>query len=130
VNIPKDLLYTNSDEWIKVEGRIATCGISDYAQEQLSDIVYVEIIVSVGDLIDKKAIGATIESVKAAADVNIPVTGKVIEVNENLSKSPELVNNDPYGEAWMIKVELDNQAQVNQLMDAQTYEKYCQERSH
>lgn len=130
MNIPKNLKYTTSDEWIKVEGNIATLGITDYAQEQLSDVVYVEILVGVGDLVTKKTVGATIESVKAAADVNIPISGKVLEINEDLSKTPELVNNDPFDKAWMIKLEISNPAELNEFMDADSYEKFCAGRGH
>jgi glycine cleavage system H protein len=130
MNAPKGLHYTSTDEWVKVEGKIATVGITDYAQDQLSDIVFVEILVSPGDNISKGGEVASIESVKAAADVNCPVNGKVLEVNEKLSSSPELVNTDPYGTAWMIKVELSDPSELNQLMDASAYEKNCSERSH
>lgn len=130
MNIPSDLKYANTDEWVKVEGKVATIGITDFAQDQLSDIVFVEINVTVGDTVKKNDIGATLESVKAAADVNLPVSGKVKEINESLSDSPELVNSDPFGKAWMIKIELDNPGELDSLMDAAAYEKYCKERSH
>ncbi len=130
MKIEQGLKYTTSDEWVKVEGNTATVGVSDYAQEQLSDIVFVEVIVAVGDDVEKNTACATLESVKAAADVNMPVSGKVVAVNEELSKTPELVNSDPYGAAWMLKVELSNAAELDKLMDAAAYEKYCAERSH
>ena len=130
MNIPSDLKYANTDEWVKVDGKVATIGITDFAQDQLSDIVFVEINVTVGDTVKKNDIGATLESVKAAADVNLPVSGKVKEINESLSDSPELVNSDPFGKAWMIKIELDNPGELDSLMDAAAYEKYCKERSH
>jgi glycine cleavage system H protein len=130
VNIPADLKFSNSDEWIKVEGSVATIGVSDYAQEQLSDIVFVEITVAVGDSVAKNANIATIESVKAAADVNLPIAGKVVAINEDLAQTPEVVNSDPYGKAWMIKVELKSPADLNNLMDAAAYQKFCEERSH
>jgi glycine cleavage system H protein len=113
-----------------MDGNIATVGISDYAQSQLSDVVYVEIIAGVGEKVKKNSTVATIESVKAAADVNSPVSGKVIAANEALPQSPELVNNAPFGEAWMLKIEVENPADLDSLMDATGYEKYCEERSH
>ncbi len=130
MNIPKELKFEKTDEWLKLEGKTATIGISDYAQEQLSDIVYVDITLSVGDKVKKGAIVATIESVKAAADVNMPVTGTVLEVNTALSDTPEKVNSDPYGAAWMVKVDLDDPQEVSSLMDGAAYEKYCAERAH
>ncbi len=130
MNIPNDLKYTKSDEWIKVDGNTGTIGITDYAQNQLSDIVYVEITAGEGEAIKIDSTIATLESVKAAADVNAPVSGKVVAVNEALPETPELVNSDPFGKAWMIKVELSNPAELNGLMDAAAYQAYCQERSH
>jgi glycine cleavage system H protein len=129
MNFPTDLRYTSSDEWVKVDGKTASIGVTDYAQNQLSDIVYVEIRVEVGDVIKKNSPGATLESVKAAADVNIPVSGKVVAINDGLSSTPEKVNSEPYG-AWMIKLELTDPGELNSLMDAGAYQKYCEERSH
>ena len=130
MNTPEGLRYASTDEWLKVEGNVATLGVSDYAQDQLSDVVFFEITVAVGDVIQKGTIIGTIESVKAAADVSLPVSGKIIEVNEALANSPELINSDPFGEAWMIKVEVTNPAELDSLMDAAAYDKYCAERSH
>ncbi len=127
MNIPSNLKYTSTDEWVKVDGNIATIGITDHAQEQLSDVVFVEVTVSVGDKVAKKSTIATVESVKAAADVNMPITGKVTAINEDLPQTPELVNSDPYGKAWMIKVEIENPAELDSLMDAAGYEKHIQE---
>ncbi|TLM97780.1 glycine cleavage system protein GcvH [bacterium] len=127
MNIPGNLKYTNTDEWVKVDGNVATIGITDHAQNQLSDVVFVEITVSVGDKVSKKTTIATVESVKAAADVNLPVSGKVVAINEDLPQTPELVNSDPYGKAWMIKVELDAPAELDGLMGAAGYEKHTQE---
>jgi len=129
MNIPAHLKYTPNDEWIKVEGKVGTVGISDFAQNALSDIVYVEIVAAEGDAIKKGDTCATLESVKAAADVFMPVSGKIIAVNENLPDKPELVNSDPYGEAWMVKVELTNPAELDGLLDAAAYEKHTQEKS-
>ncbi|MDR3577276.1 MAG: glycine cleavage system protein GcvH [Anaerolineaceae bacterium] len=130
MNIPTNLKYTKSDEWVKVEGSVATIGISDYAQEQLSDIVYVEIPVEVGEHLQKNTTCATLESVKAAADVNLPVTGTISEINEKLPQTPEVVNSDPFGVGWMLKLTLDNLKELDDLMDAAAYQKYCEERSH
>ena len=130
MNIPANLKYAETDEWVLVEGNVATIGISDHAQDQLSDIVFVEIAVSEGDTVKKGATCATLVSVKAAADVNLPVSGKVVAINEDLAQTPEVVNSDPYGKAWMVKVELANPGELTGLMDAAAYEKYCAERSH
>jgi glycine cleavage system H protein len=130
MNIPTNLKYTKSDEWVKVDGAVATIGISDYAQEQLSDVVYVEIPVEVGEHLQKDTTIATLESVKAAADVNLPVTGTISEINEKLPQTPEVVNSDPFGNGWMLKLTLDNPKELNDLMDAAAYQKYCEERSH
>jgi glycine cleavage system H protein len=125
-----NLKYSSTDEWVKVDGKTATIGISDYAQSQLSDVVYVEIKVSDGEKVDKNAPLATLESVKAAADVNSPVSGKVIGTNEGLAQTPEVVNSDPFGAAWMVKIEISNPAELDGLMDAAAYEKYCEGRGH
>ena len=123
MDIPKNLKYTDSNEWIKIEGNTGTIGISDYAQSQLSDIVFTEIIVSEGDAVKNGDVIATIESVKAAADVYSPVNGKIIAVNEELAGAPEVINTDPYGAAWIIKVELSDPAETNVLLDSAAYEK-------
>jgi glycine cleavage system H protein len=128
MNIPTNLKYTQNDEWINVDGNIGVVGITDFAQGQLSDIVYVEIILSVGDEVKKGDSTASIESVKAAADVYIPVSGRIIEVNESLSNTPETLNNDPYGEGWMVKIELSNLTELGELMDANSYEGKIQEK--
>jgi glycine cleavage system H protein len=126
MNIPKNLKYTDSNEWINLEGNTGTIGISDYAQDQLSDIVFAEILVSQGDTVKKGDAIATIESVKAAADVYSPINGKIIKVNEGLAGAPEVINSDPYGAAWILKIELDNPAEINDLLDAAAYEKLIQ----
>jgi glycine cleavage system H protein len=130
MNIPKDLKYEKTDEWVKVEDKTATVGISDYAQDQLSDIVYVDISLAPGDKIKKGSVIATIESVKAAADVNLPVSGTILEVNTALSDTPEKINSDPYGAAWILKVEMEDPQETSALMDGAAYEKYCAERAH
>ena len=130
MNIPEDLKYTRNDEWIRVEGGTGTIGITDYAQDQLSDIVFVEVTAGVGETVDKGAACATVESVKAAAEVYMPVTGKITAVNGDLPETPELVNKDPFGKAWMVRFEVSDPKQLDELMDAAAYAAYCQERSH
>lgn len=125
MNIPTDLKYTESNEWIKVEGKIGTVGISDFAQDQLSDIVFAEVIVAEGDEVKKGDTIATVESVKAAADIYAPASGKVIALNEALGGTPEVINSAPYEGAWMIKIELSDPSEVDGLMDAGAYETFC-----
>ena len=127
MNVPTNLKFTESNEWVKVEGNTATIGVSDYAQNQLSDVVFAEIVVAVDDEIAKGDSIATIESVKAAADVYTPVSGSVIAINEDLAAKPEVINSDPYGAAWMIKLTLSSPAELDSLMDAAAYEKFLQE---
>jgi glycine cleavage system H protein len=122
---PDNLKYGKTDEWVKLDGKVATIGISDYAQDQLSDIVYVEFNKDVDEVIKKDDILSTIESVKAAGDVVAPVSGKVKEVNEILSNKPELLNDDPYEKGWICKVEISNPAEYDALMSAKEYESYC-----
>lgn len=129
MNIPSNLKYTASDEWVLIEGNIATVGVSDFAQNQLSDIVYVEITTEVGAKISKNSACATLESVKAAADVNVPISGTVKEVNEDLSGSPDAINTKPY-ESWMVKIDMSDTSELKSLMDVDAYKKYCEERSH
>ena len=129
MNIPSDLKYTKSDEWVRVEGGTATAGLTDYAQTQLSDIVFVE-LPSVGTTLKQSESFASVESVKAASDVYLPVGGEITAVNETLADSPELVNQDPYGKAWMVKFKVADMGELGGLMDAAAYEKYCEERAH
>jgi glycine cleavage system H protein len=121
------LLYTDDDEWILVEGDEGTVGISDYAQNSLSDIVYLE-LPGVGDTFDAGESFGVVESVKAAAELLMPIAGEVIAVNEGLVDEPELVNSDPYGGAWMVKIRISNPAGLKGLMDAAAYRTYCDER--
>jgi len=127
MNIPTDLKYTDNDEWIKVDGNIALIGITDHAQDQLSDIVYVEILLAEDETGDKGDACATIESVKAAADVYLPVGGKVLAANDGLTDVPETVNSDPYGDAWMLKIEISDPSELDGLLDAAAYEQKIQE---
>lgn len=121
MNIPGDLKYTENDEWIRVDGNIGTIGITDYAQDQLSDIVYLEIIVDEGDAVGKGDSCATVESVKAAADVYMPVSGEIVSINDELADTPEVINQEPYGQAWMVKVELSDPSELDDLMDNEAY---------
>ncbi len=129
MKLPADVKYTKSDEWVRVQGKQATLGISDYAQEQLSDIVFVEVTVAVGDKVSKGKAVASVESVKAASEVYLPADGVISAVNEALSASPEQINSDPYGQAWMLRFEVADPAGLEDLMDAKAYEAYCQERT-
>lgn len=128
MKFPTDLKYTQNDEWLRVEGDSATVGITDYAQDQLSDIVYVDVSAAPGAAVAQGASFASVESVKAAADIYMPVDGEVLQANTGLSQQPELLNRDPYGEGWLAKVKLTNPAQLAGLLDAAAYEKHCQER--
>jgi glycine cleavage system H protein len=127
VNIREDLKYTKADEWIKFEGEIATIGITDYAQDHLSDIVFAEIVVSVGDTLEQGTVIARIESVKTAADVSSPFSGLVLEVNEQINQSPEILNTDPYDQAWLIKVKINSTSELNDLLGAESYRIYRSE---
>ena len=126
--IPEDRMYTETDEWIMLDGQSALIGITDYAQDQLSDIVYVELPAS-GDSFNKNDIFAVVESIKAAADVNLPASGKIIEVNNSLEDEPELINSDPYKSAWLVKIDVQDISQIADLMDSSTYIDYCNSRS-
>jgi glycine cleavage system H protein len=121
MDIPTNIKFTQNDEWIHIEGNTGTIGISDYAQNQLSDVVYVEITVAVGDLVNQGDTCATLESVKAAADVYMPVSGRIIAINEEIANTPEVVNVDPYGAAWLVKVELKDPNELDGLLDAAAY---------
>lgn len=125
---PADLKYSKEHEWIRVDGKKATIGITEYAEDQLGDIVMVE-FPSEGDLVTKDESFGVVESVKSVSDVFAPVSGKIIEVNEPLQESPGIVNEDCYGEGWLIKVELSNPADLNDLMDAKAYQAYLAEES-
>jgi len=118
---PKDLKYTETHEWVKVDKDIATVGITDFATKQLTDLVYVE-LPSVGAKVTKGSSLGVVESVKAVSDLYSPVSGKVVKVNEKLSKEPEIITQDPYGEGWMIKVKMEDQTELDTLMDSEEYE--------
>ena len=120
MNFPGNLRYTKDHEWVKLEGDTATIGITDFAQKELGDIVYVE-IETVGKSFDAEAIFGSVEAVKTVSDLFLPVSGTLLEVNPALASNPELVNNDPYGEGWMVKMKVNNIADVEGLMDAEAY---------
>ncbi len=126
MEFPKELRYSQEHEWVAVEGNVATIGITDYAQEQLGDVVYVE-LPAVGKVLTKDDTLGVVESVKAVSDIYTPVSGTVTEVNVDLPNTPEVVNADPYGKAWMIRVQLSNPQEVDELMDAATYQKFVEE---
>lgn len=127
-NIPEEgYKFAKSDEWVKVDGDEALVGISDYAQDLLSDLVFVE-LPSVGDSFDQGEGFGAVESVKAAADVNMPVSGEIVEVHEALEDAPETINEDPYGEGWIVRIKLADSSELDGLMDAAAYRAYCEER--
>jgi glycine cleavage system H protein len=123
-----DRKYAKTDEWVKVEGKNGKIGISDYAQDQLSDIVFIEFLKEPGDQVKQGEIFATIESVKAAADVNSPISGTVKEINESLMDTPELLNSNPFDKAWMGVIELEDEKELDNLMDAGEYDSFCESR--
>ncbi len=127
MNYPTDLRYTKNDEWVRLEGATATAGITHYAQEALSDIVYVE-LPAVGDSFKQGAAYSSVESVKAAAEVYLPIGGTITAVNEALSSAPETLNSDPHGAGWIARFTPSDPAEAGTLMDAAAYEKYCEER--
>jgi glycine cleavage system H protein len=120
MNIPAELKYTKDHEWIRVEGDVATIGITDFAQSELGDIVYIE-IETVGETVEKDEVFGTVEAVKTVSDLFMPVTGEVLELNSKLEGAPELVNKDPYNEGWMVKVKIEDSSQLSHLLSADTY---------
>lgn len=126
-NIPAELKYTKEDEWVSIDGDVATVGITDYAQDSLADLVYFE-LPEVGDTLTIGEEFGVVESVKAAADLFAPLSGEVVEINEALTDAPELANTDPYG-AWIVKIKMSNASEADGLMDAAAYAAYCEERA-
>ncbi|HNV80283.1 MAG: glycine cleavage system protein GcvH [Tenuifilaceae bacterium] len=120
MNIPSDLKYSKDHEWIRVNGSEAVIGITDFAQSQLGDVVFVE-IETLGENLDKEEVFGTVEAVKTVSDLFMPVSGEITAVNEKLADTPEVVNKDPYGEGWMIKIKLSDPAQLNDLLTADQY---------
>lgn len=126
MKFPKNLKYTREHEWVLIEGNQATVGITDYAQHELGEVVFVE-LPKVGDSVTKDEPFGVVESVKAASDVYAPLSGEVSETNDDLVSSPELINDDPYGDAWLIRVEMSDPTEVEQLMSAADYKDYIEE---
>lgn len=120
MNFPAELKYTKDHEWIRVEGNVATIGITDFAQQELGDIVYVDIN-TVGESVEKEAVFGTVEAVKTVSDLFMPLTGAVLEMNNGIDANPESVNKDPYGAGWMIKISIENPAELNELLSADAY---------
>jgi glycine cleavage system H protein len=121
MNIPAELKYTKDHEWVKLEGAIATIGITDFAQSELGDIVYVE-VETLDESLSQDEVFGTVEAVKTVSDLFLPLTGKIIELNGALDQEPELVNADPYGDGWMIKVEISDPSEYDGLLDADAYQ--------
>tara|TARA_B100000925_G_scaffold290650_1_gene276355 strand:- start:2447 stop:2827 length:381 start_codon:yes stop_codon:yes gene_type:complete len=120
MNIPENLKYTKDHEWVLIENNIATVGITDFAQGELGDIVYVEVD-TLDETVDSEAVFGTVEAVKTVSDLFAPLTGKIISFNDSLTDTPELVNSDPYGQGWMVKIEIENQDQIENLLNAEAY---------
>jgi|SRR5208283_5709384 len=129
LNIPKELKYTKEHEWVRVNGNRVTAGVTDFAQSQLGDIVYVE-LPAVGAKVNKGESFSVLESVKAVSDIYAPVTGVVVDVNQMLDKAPEHVNKDPYGQGWIVIIEMNDQAELAGLLDNTSYEKIISEGGH
>lgn len=122
MNFPSDLRYTKNHEWLKVEGNNAVVGITDFAQKELGDIVFIE-VETVGESLNKEEVFGTIEAVKTVSDMYMPVAGKVLEFNSELESSPEIINSDPYGKGWIVKIELADAKEVEGLYDVESYKK-------
>lgn len=123
MNTPSNLRYTKEHEWIRVEGDVAYVGITDYAQSELGEIVFLDINTE-GDTLAQNEVFGSVEAVKTVSDLNMPVSGEVLEINETINDQPELVNNDPYGEGWMIKISVANHEELNNLLDAEGYQAF------
>lgn len=121
MNVPADLKYTKDHEWVKVEGDIATVGITDFAQGELGDIVYIEIETE-GENLEKEEVFGTVEAVKTVSDLFMPISGEVMEFNSNLESNPEVVNTDSYGEGWMIKIKISDSSELDDLLSAEDYQ--------
>jgi glycine cleavage system H protein len=120
MNFPSELKYTKDHEWVRVEGNVATIGITDFAQKELGDIVYVD-VTALDETVAKEDIFGSVEAVKTVSDLFMPITGKVLEINKDIDSTPESVNNDPYGTGWMIKITIDNEAELADLLSADDY---------
>ncbi len=122
MNIPEELLYTEDHEWVKIDGEMVTVGVTDYAQNELGDIVFVEVD-TVDDELDKGEAFGTIEAVKTVSDIFMPITGTVIEFNENLESDPEAINKDPFGDGWIVKIKVTDTTELDDLLDHVAYSK-------
>ena len=120
MNIPSDLKYTKDHEWVRIDGDVATVGITDFAQGELGDIVYVE-VETVGEEMDQEEVFGTVEAVKTVSDLYLPISGEILEFNEALESDPEVVNSDPYGDGWMIKIKISDVGQIDELLSADAY---------
>ncbi|MCD6018976.1 MAG: glycine cleavage system protein [Bacteroidetes bacterium] len=120
MNFPSELKYTKDHEWVRVEGNVATIGITDFAQKELGDIVYVD-ITTIGETVAREEIFGTVEAVKTVSDLFMPISGKVLEMNKDIDGAPESVNTDPYGKGWMIKASVDNEAELGDLLSVDAY---------
>lgn len=125
-NIPEHLRYSKDHEWVEIEGDVATIGITDYAQQSLGDVVYVE-LPAAGDTFDGHDSFGNVESVKAVSELFTPVAGEVVEANDDLNDTPEAVNEDPYGQAWMVRIKMDNPGEADALLSAEEYEEFLSE---
>ena len=121
MNVPKELKYTKDHEWLSLDGEVATVGVTDFAQSELGDIVYVE-VETLDETLEKEEVFGTVEAVKTVSDLFMPISGEVIEFNEKLETNPEVVNEDPYGEGWMIKIRVSNKNELNELLSSDDYE--------
>jgi len=120
MEVKENLSYTNDHEWIKIEGNIASVGITDFAQSELGDIVFIE-VETIGEILNKNEVFGTVEAVKTVSDLFIPVSGKVLEFNNSLEDNPELVNDSPYGDGWIVKIEIKNTDEISDLLDSEAY---------
>jgi glycine cleavage system H protein len=120
MNIPQELKYTKDHEWVKIDGNVATIGVTDFAQGELGDIVYVE-VETVGETMEREEVFGTVEAVKTVSDLFLPLAGEIIEFNESLEDTPEKVNTDPYGDGWMVKIQMSNEAEIEGLMSPEEY---------
>lgn len=123
MNFPSELKYTKDHEWVKVDGDVATIGVTDFAQSELGDIVFVDIPTQ-GQILDKESVFGTIEAVKTVSDLFMPVSGEVIQINPNIDSAPESINSDPYGEGWIVKVNMTNPSELNDLLDVAAYKSH------
>lgn len=120
MNIPQELKYTKDHEWVKIDGNVATIGVTDFAQGELGDIVYVE-VETVGETMEREEVFGTVEAVKTVSDLFLPLAGEIIEFNESLEDTPEKVNTDPYGDGWMVKIQISDEAEIASLMSPEEY---------